>query len=377
MMVASSDSQSAQDICGSGSNCIPSDNPNPNSPPGYITKQQSAFVQSINKVDILVIVDNSGSMDYERRNMAERFGGFIQLLSSQNLDWRVGIITTDVSPDESGGTREKDGRLVAFGDNGSAPYVLRSTDFTSLNAAAEVFAHRIQNLPADEGNGLEQGIKATYRFLERAKAVRASSTSRDSQNLQLLRPDAAFVVIVVSDDNESSEDPGKPESQPREARNDYRNLLSFERSYLGQTKSFSFHSIIVKPQDLACYNFQKRDLDGNIIGGRDNEDYGIDYAAFSQLTGGVIGSVCEADYASQLTILGNRVVQQVNEIVLECAPVDANADGAMDINAAHQETSGSWTQFPASGYKVLGNKFSFNSPAAEGAWQFTYTCVKP
>ncbi|MCB0370011.1 MAG: hypothetical protein KDD45_11450, partial [Bdellovibrionales bacterium] len=60
-----------------------------------ITEQLSVNLTLNNKVDILIVIDNSGSMSYEQSEMAKRFSGFVESLNG--LDWQLGITTTDVT----------------------------------------------------------------------------------------------------------------------------------------------------------------------------------------------------------------------------------------------------------------------------------------
>lgn len=48
------------------------------------------------KVDVLLVVDNSGSMGEEQANLAANFGPFIEQLESAGADFRIGITTTDL-----------------------------------------------------------------------------------------------------------------------------------------------------------------------------------------------------------------------------------------------------------------------------------------
>ena len=48
-----------------------------------------------NKTDILVVTDDSQSMTPEQAAMGSRFGSFLSQIT--NLDWRIGMVTTDMS----------------------------------------------------------------------------------------------------------------------------------------------------------------------------------------------------------------------------------------------------------------------------------------
>src|SRR5437868_9053611 len=48
-------------------------------------------------VDILIIDDNSASMSFEQKRLADRLSNFIQNLENQQADFRIAITTTDIS----------------------------------------------------------------------------------------------------------------------------------------------------------------------------------------------------------------------------------------------------------------------------------------
>ena len=48
------------------------------------------------KVDVLLVIDNSGSMGEEQANLAANFGPFIAQLEAAGADYRIGITTTDL-----------------------------------------------------------------------------------------------------------------------------------------------------------------------------------------------------------------------------------------------------------------------------------------
>ena len=49
--------------------------------------------------------------------------------------------------------------------------------------------------------------------------------------------------------------------------------------------------------------------------------YGYKYAELSQLTNGATGSICAADYSSNLYYFKDRIVNSLASIPLECTPV--------------------------------------------------------
>jgi len=48
------------------------------------------------QVDVLLVIDNSGSMGEEQANLAANFGPFIEKLEAAGADYRIGVTTTDI-----------------------------------------------------------------------------------------------------------------------------------------------------------------------------------------------------------------------------------------------------------------------------------------
>lgn len=297
-------------------------------PPKHVV--QSTTLVSQNKVDILLITDNSASMEYEQQSMAKRMGTFISKLTG--LDWRIGITTTDPRDVTLG-----DGRLIAM-KNMTKTYVITSAMDTTL--AQKALGDTIQR--PETGDSSEQGIYATYRAVER------SLNPKDATNAGFLRPDAAFAAVVISDEDESAKGfKNKPE-----------NLIDLVRTQFHGNKTFTFHSIITKPGDKHCAE-------------TNGATYGTTYASLSHRTGSggvggaIIGSVCEADYAGQLTGIGQSIQDMKKVLDLQCAPVgDVHSSVVIDLNGhAFNER-----------YEVQDSKIVFDNPLPVGEYRLEYDC---
>lgn len=274
-------------------------------------RNHQVTVTKNNKVDILVVIDNSGSMKYEQTNMAQRFEKFIDQLSA--LDWRVAITTTDARTSatvtDAAKAEKIDGRLLKF-DKTAFP--VGTADFyyidsaMNLNTAKAAFGRTIQR-PANEGSGDEQGVATSLRAIQRSRDL--ASVAASAPNIGFFRPDANLSVLVVSDADESN-------SSGTQIQNNPENWTSSVRS-IWPTKSFAFNSIVVKSGDTACLKAKPAGFIGN-------ESYGKTYESLSLLTNGIIGSVCSTDYGTQLQKMGAAVVNLYRTVNLPCVPVDIN-----------------------------------------------------
>lgn len=318
---------------------VPVDPNDPNGPV-YRAFQKTVKVNSANsQVDILVVVDNSGSMATEQKSMGDRFDTFIDQL--QGLDWRVAITTTDVAKLNSAGqpiTAENDGRLVKM--EGTQKYFLSKTDDPAM--VKQIFKETVQR--EERGSGWEQGIRATFRSLERAQAG-------DASNASFLRSSAALAVVVVSDADETIEQ--------ADIRNDGQKLRDFISVTL-PSKAFAFHSIIVKKDDEPCLK----------LTGSGNEGYGLKYQSLSEKTGGIVGSVCETDYGTQLKAMGQATADLVNQVTLECEAVDQDKDGKVDVTITNIATQAQVTEFT-----VNKSQIQLAKPLAIGEYNVQYKCI--
>lgn len=324
----------------------PSPVPSPVSSPSttkYIQMTLDRVVQAQQKVDVLVVIDNSGSMHTEQSNMALRFNSFLSKLSG--LDWQVGIVTTDVTtpyPEKS----TTDGKLLAFNPEGLK--VLNSS--MPMDLASSLFSSTVQR--NETGSKNERGIRAVYRALERAYL---SNLISDQQHKTMFRDGAALSVVVVTDADETV-----PSTADMTKDSPY-NLYNYVTMDLA--KQFSFNSIIVKPNDLECFN---KVYPGTLD--RENEDFGVNYAELSRLSNGIVGSVCESDYSSQLAQMGQGVHALVNSIDLKCVPQDINQDSVIDISVVSNGQ-------PVIDFNVNGSRVEFAQSLQPGTTTVTYHCL--
>ncbi|MBX3020915.1 MAG: Ig-like domain repeat protein [Bdellovibrionales bacterium] len=309
-----------------------------------VLKTENITINSNPKVDVLVVMDNSGSMDGEMANMASRMQNFMAQLNG--LEWQLGIVTTDTASNAA----LKDGRMVPLKDNPSQYLLDYSMNPTT---AKNSFAATIK-MPTN-GSGNENGFKATIRALERS---RDPSTSVNAPNVALFRNDAALAVIVVSDSYDSS---GTTPEQ----------VIAKVKSYW-PTKAFAFHSIVVPESQYTDPN-ATRIISGDPCGSyRESvQADGRDYHRLSGLTGGIKGTVCSDDYGSQLSAMGEVTADLVKSVSLACQPLDSNGDGKVDGG----DVTVTGSAGAITGFTVSGNKLTFNNALPVGSVKFDYYCI--
>ncbi len=138
--------------------------------------QEDDFTQDAAAVDILFVIDDSGSMGDEQAALASNFAAFISAATSGAGDWHLGVTTTDLYGQQ--------GRL--YGN----PRVLTP----ATPDVAQTFAQNVS--VGIRGSGWEQP------FASMAAAL--SPDNLAGYNAGFLRSNAALAVVIVTDAVESS-----------------------------------------------------------------------------------------------------------------------------------------------------------------------------
>jgi hypothetical protein len=294
-------------------------------PDGSETYNRVLTVQAPNnKVDILFVVDNSGTMIQEQQHIAYRFPGFIQ--SINNLNWRIAIATTDNLPagvySDFNGGEYRDGKLVPF--RLSSNSVQANTYFIEKNMpnAQSLFQRTIQrpeslqcvnqpwNCPQIV-SGDERGILTAIKQI-----LNPNPTA-------FMRADAQLHIIFIADEDERSNGGGFP-GMPIEANDKPETLVN----YLKATgKRFQVHSIINVPPHIAngYINYIETGFQSCVqsqINNTSGQEYlGCHYALATALTGGVVGSIASTNYTDILAQISYSIHDtSLSQIQFNCMP---------------------------------------------------------
>jgi hypothetical protein len=298
-------------------------------------------------VDVLFVDDNSGSMSFEQTHMAQKFSSFLSQLDAKFVDYRIGIVTTDISSSATESTADdgassslyneprainnngafQDGNLVSFG-NGEAFLTPSTQNKESLFAdniqrketlQCESFLMQYPNSspPADGihancPSGDERGIFAANLFFEKNPS-------------SFIRPKAHLAIVILSDEDTRSALYGHGGAYELETKDLPETLISKVKStYPGKT--LSIHSIIVKPGDTTCESIQDHQMGPASLNPTHGVTYnqmlgsqGLVYAKATSLTNGILGDICANDYGSQLSDIGVNIVDRLADVTLACA----------------------------------------------------------
>ena len=197
-------------------------------------------------LDVLVVIDNSGSMAEEQENLSSKMLPLLSYVAES--DWRIGVVTTDVA----------DG-------------CLRDLIQKNQSNPQAAFSNAIR--AGTSGSGIEAGVP---------QAVKALSPDCLNGN-SWLRPNSTLAVLIVSDEDNCSD--GTKCSVPEYNSGDYLiDHLATIREVGVNAKVFGliWHSSQSQSQCRTAYR------------------QGLIYSDMIAETGGSWGSICDSDYSSTL-----------------------------------------------------------------------------
>lgn len=314
------------------------------SDPEFSQKPPNLITQSTDpgKVDILFIVDNSGSMYVEQVKMANSFPAFLSGLEINDLDYRIAITTTDVSSSNNpkkvlGGLTLgalQDGRLIKF-PNGQLFLDSKSENIENQFRAT---IQRNETLNCEGG-----------RF-EVDKCPSSDERGIYAANLAVKRNESGFfrsgshiVFIFLSDEDVRGAGLSNPERIKPQLGDYPETLIDTVLTDLGPSHTISSHSVVVESE--SCRQSQLYQNNNENILARIGYFYmrlstpsnptvltefrskgisSIGQLANGKLLQGTVGSICSSNYTSQIGSILNVLVQDsrkmVSKIDLDCKP---------------------------------------------------------
>lgn len=282
---------------------------------------------SAKKLDIIVVVDNSLSMAAEQQKLGDRIGSFLSTL--YDVDWQIAITTTDVSDGPYG----LKGEFLNLEGLSTQVLTSRTPNYEAVFKATVVRKESI-GCTANCPSGDEQPLAATIMAMQKNKGV----------NRGFFRADADLAVLILSDEDEMSDGPSQA-TQPQQ-------VVTAAAKIWGDRKKLIGYGMIIQPRDQAC-------LDMN--NGQGRVANAVSQLAF--ITGGITGSICDADYSAALSAIGDRARKLLEGIQLSFYPEHGTIE--IQFDPLHMTN---WT--------VEGRRIVFQNPPPKGTKIGVYYQVK-
>ncbi len=281
-----------------------------NPPDLAVATREDAITQvTVPSVDVLFVIDNSGSMMEEQTNLRQNFDDFMRYFTDSGLDYHVGVVSTDMDD------RNQSGKLI---DDGSG------TRYIDASSSAEdaVSSFRQRAKLGTTGSSTERGTDAAYAALV---------THAADVNKGFFRDDGVLSVVVISDEVNQSRNPSWQE--------------------------FAAWMVAVKPEDdQTWFSSIVGPAPNGCTNGTNIAERGTGYLEVTDQVGGITYSICEDDYSSILEELGMQAAGLKREFFLSDVPVVDTIKVSVDTDGDVREFgTDEWT------YDGVRNSITFVS----------------
>ncbi len=298
------------------------------------------------KIDILWVVDNSASMGPFQQKLVANFNAFIQEFVKKGYDFHIAVTTTEAYL--SGGFYTSNLSYSVFKDGVGTTHTGYSIiDPTTPNIVQTFTTNATQG---DQGSGDENAFSSI-------KAV-----FQNPANASFLRPDSFLGVIILSDEDDFSDPTRQQYSWSLQGGipdHDYLNPgLDTVDSYVSYLDSLThstspasrkYNVSAVTVLDSTCLNAHKAQSATTIIGKR--------YMELVTKTGGVLGDICSADYASALTQIEQKIIELSTQFFLSRQPIPSSIRIVVDNVLIAEDAVNGWT------YNAPNNSITFHGTA--------------
>jgi hypothetical protein len=366
--------------------------------------------QQQGKVDVLWVVDDSGSMKWAQDQLTGKFESFARKLTDARVNFQVGVTSTDVCQINWSTGRPMasaecpDSSIVSGGAmvGGKMVGPLRGEFITDAQSGEKVmkngsnFVEQFKRVAkvGIEGSSMEHGLSAAKMAIEK---------SLSGVNQGFLRNDAFLSVVVLSDEeddgvqmwcedawgNTTKDAQGNKDLNACKAGGGSRYLdafghapfaLSFAAGASSPMTQYkftadNFKSYLENPAIKGVGKFRVsaitgiRGQDGKIICNNDSIPYGsgpresgTNYIKAAQLTGGVVENICAQSWDQVLSNIGKNIGELANKVALPAGKkpypgtLEVRVDGVIQPASAYfYESQGNFVVFkviPESGAEI-------------------------
>lgn len=236
-------------------------------------------------VDVLLVIDNSGSMQAYQFLVGLRFNEFLTWFVEAGVDYQIAVTTTTIDKPTyplAGCTQED---LDQMPDPG---HLHLNTIITPETENAEDVFYDIVNVGTCGDGNRESGLEASRLALDPALLA--------SDSAGFIRPDASLSVVYISDEQDYSFDPVYL----------YTNALYEAKGSRSRDSVTASALVVTDPNDCII------PIAGSTPGTR--------YMAITEQTGGFLGNLCNTNFAEAMVELSFNSARMKDEFVLTDLP---------------------------------------------------------
>lgn len=284
-------------------------------------QQSATFVPR--KLDVLFVIDNSGSMTTSQANLASNFPSFINYFKTKGYDFKIAITTTDTYYAEQfvgqcvGQCDASYAKFHATALSGQSPVYVIDNNTANLE---QVFSSNAA--VGTSGSGDERAFSSFHAALE------------SNQNTGFHRSDAYLSIIIVSDaDDFSHADPSLNESYSQPTLVAIDDYVTYLNSFTGGQPIIDYSVSTIGVLDTTCRNLLHEEMQLGTA---------IRYMALSDATGGTKNSIC-ASFDTVLNNISTTIASQTKAVfTLDRTPIPATIRVIINDVVIPEDASNGW-----------------------------------
>ncbi len=293
------------------------------------------------KIDILWVIDNSGSMQTSQQAIAANFQRFIDRFEQNGFDFQIAVTASDAYKDDFnaslGMAVYKNGTYVVDGITYTAPKIL-TKDTPNLEQA--FIANILRGI---NGSGDERTLQS----------MRSALNNQTNIEMGFPRSDAYLSVIMLSDEDDFSwNGTGSKENQYNDPAlytlQSYVDFLDVKTGSTSTNRNYNINSIAI--QDSACQNAL----------GNNGRKIAIRQNGLASLTAGILASLC-ADFGASLATISNKIIELSTQFYLERTPSEGSLKVFVGGQAVPVDSSNGYS------YNATNNSITFHGTAVPAA----------
>ena len=309
---------------------------------------QQAAATSNNKIDILWVVDNSGSMDPLQASLVTNFNTFISNFETKGFDFKMAVTTTDAYLADP--TYDNTPSLAKFRDGSGG---VHTTYFYITQLIPNIVTNFVKNATqGSNGSGDERAYQSMFQSMN------------SNLNAGFRRAGAFFAVIILSDEDDFT-DYSRPEVSWLSGGvpdHDYSdpNLIPVSQvkaqldTMTNSTASVPTYNVsAITVLDSTCAASHAAESPSTIVGQR--------YIDLVNSTNGILGSVCDASFATSLGFIQERIVELTTAFALSIVPDTTTITVSVNGTNVAQNSTNGWS------YDSTTNSIMFHGTAVPPA----------
>lgn len=309
--------------------------------------EQSTFQQASSfqprKIDILWVIDNSGSMETSQQNVISNFNSFIQRFQTLNYDFNMAFISTDAYmdlTDTSGGATYKTNYCSGFSKKCS---VFRDgpgkVSTPALHSGVPIINKLTANISQVFNLNAAQGTQG-YGDERPFQSIKVAL--QNPLNTGFRRSDAYLAVIIVSDEDDFSHNNMTPALESLSGNtyltdsrihsvNSYVQFLDQYTTSTSARRNYSVSAITI--MDQVCLD------DLNTVFAR---RMGTRLMQLADQTGGTKASLC-GNFGQSLQLISDMVLTLSSSFKLDREPIPETIRVIVNNVAVQQDANNGWT----------------------------------